>query len=143
MNQSDRDLGKRWFDRVWNHQDRSAVKEMLSPDAVIHDGENDTSGVADFYAFFDRMNATFSDIHVIIHDTVAEGDKLCLRWSCKAKHSGPGLGVPPTGKNVQVTGMSILRVANGMIAEGWQNWDMLGLMEQIRGGMKTATYIAP
>jgi hypothetical protein len=38
--------------------------------------------------------------------------------------------------------MSILRVANGKLAEGWQNWDMLGLMAQIGGHARAATYIA-
>jgi predicted ester cyclase len=52
------------------------------------------------------------------------------------------LGIAPTGKNVHVTGISMLRLADGKFVEAWQNWDMLGMMEQIRGVGKSGTYIA-
>jgi predicted ester cyclase len=142
MTDSERDLGKRWFEQVWNQGRREAIAEMLAPDAVVHDGGIDTSGAEGFYPFYDRLRATLSDIHVEVEDTIAEGDKLCVRWLCTAKHTGDGLGIAPTGVPIRVTGISILRVANGKLVEGWQNWDMLGLMEQIRGGARSATYIA-
>ena len=78
-----------------------------------------------------------------VHDTIAEGDQLCVRWSCTGKHTGPGLGIPATGKTIHVTGISTVRVAAGKVVEGWQNWDMLGMMQQIQGAEKAAaTYIA-
>jgi steroid delta-isomerase-like uncharacterized protein len=142
MTDYERNLGHRWFHEVWNKGRREAIAEMFAADAVLYDGATRTVGVDGFYAFYDRMRAALSDIHVEIHDSFAEGDKVCVRWECTAKHTGEGLGMPPTGAAVRVTGMSILRVANGKMVEGWQNWDMLGLMEQIRGGARSATYIA-
>lgn len=56
--------------------------------------------------------------------------------------------MPATGRDVRVTGIAILRVADCRIVEGWQNWDMLGLLEQVRAsaGMvaspKAPTYVA-
>ena len=143
MSESARDcLAKRWFEEVWNQGRRDAIAELLAPDAVVHDGGVDTVGPEEFYPFFERMQSTFSELHVSVDDTVAEGDKVCVRWSCTAKHTGNGLGVPPTGKSLHVTGMTIIRVAGGRLVEGWQNWDMLGLLEQIKGSGKAATYIA-
>jgi len=75
---------------------------------------------------------------VTVHDTIAEGDQLCVRWSCTGKQTGPGLGIPPTGNTIHVTGISIVRVAAGKVVEGWQNWDMLGMMQQIQGAEKAA-----
>jgi predicted ester cyclase len=138
----ERDLGRRWFEEVWNQGRREAIAEMLAPGAVIHDGGTDTAGAEGFYPFYDRLRGAFSEIHVEVQDSFAEGDKICVRWSCTAKHTGDALGVAPTGAAVDVTGMSILRVANGKLAEGWQNWDMLGLMAQIGGHARAATYIA-
>jgi hypothetical protein len=57
-------------------------------------------------------------------------------------HTGSGLGVSPTNKKLQSAGITIVRVANGKLAAGWQNWDMLGLMHQIRGEDLGPTYIA-
>jgi|SRR5579863_7277728 len=142
MTESERLLGKRWFDQVWNLGRREAIAEMLAPDAVVQDGETVTVGPSAFYSFFDRMIATFSEINVNVVDTLAEGDKLCVRWECTAKHTGDGLGVPPTGKTVRVTGISILRLKGTMFVEAWQNWDMLGMMEQIKGVGKSGTYIS-
>jgi steroid delta-isomerase-like uncharacterized protein len=142
MTQAERELGQRWFEEVWNRGRREAIPEMLAPDGVLHEAGLDSVGPDGFYPFFDRLNATLSEIRITVHDTIAAGHRICVRWSCTGKHTGPGLGFPPTGKTVHVTGISILRVAGGMMVEGWQNWDMLGLMEQIRGGGKGATYIA-
>jgi len=140
MTEFERDLGRRWFEEVWNKGRREAVAELLAPDAVIHDGGIDTAGLEGF-SFYERMRATLSDLHVNVEDTIAEGDKLCVRWSFTARHTGDGLGIAPTGKTVHVTGISIIRVGGGKMVEGWQNWDMLRMMEQIKGGGRSATYI--
>ncbi len=142
VTKAERDLGRRWFDEVWNQGRREAIAEMIAPEAVLHEGGADSKGPDAFYPFFDRMIATFSEIRVNVEDTLAEDDKLCVRWSFCGKHTGNGLGIPPTGKTVNVTGISILRVAGAMLLEGWQNWDMLGLMEQVKDVRPSPTYVA-
>jgi steroid delta-isomerase-like uncharacterized protein len=142
MTESERKLGRQWFELVWNQGKREAIAEMMSPNAVIHDGGSDTRGPDGFYLFFDRMLATFSEMHVTVEDSIAEADRVCVRWTFTAKHTGAGLGVATTGKNVCVTGITIMRVANGKLVEGWQNWDMLGLMQQIHGSGSLGTYIS-
>jgi steroid delta-isomerase-like uncharacterized protein len=135
-------LGRRWFEEVWNRGRREAIAEMMAPDAVIHDGATDSTGPGGFYPFFDRMNEAFSDMRLTLEAVIAQGDAACVRWSCTMNHTGGGLGIPPTGKPIHITGISILRASDGKIVEAWQNWDMLGLMEQIHGQGKTAaTYI--
>jgi steroid delta-isomerase-like uncharacterized protein len=142
MAETERNLGRRWFEEVWNRGRREAIPEMLAPDGVIHDGPTDSTGPEGFYPFFDRMNGTFSEIHVTLEDTIAEGTGACIRWTCTMQHTGSGLGVPPTGKTIRITGISILHASGGKIIEAWQNWDMLGMMEQIQGHSRTAaTYI--
>jgi predicted ester cyclase len=141
MTESERDLGKRWFEQVWNQGQREAIAEMMAPDAVVHDGERVTVGLSAFYSFFDRMMTTFSEMRVSVEDTIAEGDKLCVRWECTCRHTGHGLGVAPTGGTVHITGISIMRLAGKMFVEAWQNWDMLGMMEQIEGVGKSGTYV--
>ena len=142
MTEAQRDLGRRWFEQVWNQGRRDGIAEMTSPDVVIHDGETVTVGHSGFYSFFDRMRTTFSEININVKDSIAEGDKLCVRWECTGKHTGDGLDIAPTGKSFHVTGISIMRLVDVMIVEAWQNWDMLGLMEQIKDAGKSATYIA-
>lgn len=141
MTESERNLGRRWFEQVWNQGRREAIAAMFAADAVLHDGATDATGPEGFYPFYDRLKAAFSEIHVDVHDSFAEGEKVCVRWSFTGRHTGDGLSFPPTGKTVNVTGLTVLRVADGKMVEGWQNWDMLGMMEQIKSLAKSATYI--
>ena len=137
----DQDLGRRWFELIWNQGRREAIAELLAPDAAIHDGGVDTMGPGGFYPFFDRIRSTFSEMHVEVEDCITEGDRSCVRWSCTGRHTGSGLGMDPTGVNIHITGIAILRVKDGKVIEAWQNWDMLGMLEQIKGIGKSATYI--
>jgi steroid delta-isomerase-like uncharacterized protein len=141
MTEFERGLGQRWFELVWNQRRREAIAQMLSPDAVLHEGNVDTLGADAFYPFFDRINQTFSDINVHIDDALADGDKVCVRWTFTGNHTGDGLGFAATGVKVHITGISIIRVTGDRIVEGWQNWDMLGMLEQIKGGGRAATYV--
>jgi predicted ester cyclase len=135
------EMARRWFEEVWNMRRRDAIAEMMHPDAVVHDAGVDTRGPSGFYPFFDRIHATFSDMHVTVNDTIEQGDRVCVRWSCTMRHTGEGLGMAPTGKALEITGITIMRVEGGKMIEGWQNWDMLGLLAQIEGKMKGATYV--
>ena len=140
MLQANKELATLWFEEVWNKGRREAIRELLAPNAVIYDSGVPRKGAEGFYEFFDRIRATFSNIHFSIDQTIAESDLVCLRWSCTMTHSGSGFGVPPTNRNLQTTGITIIRIANGKFVAGWQNWDMLGVMQQIKEGPQAPTY---
>jgi steroid delta-isomerase-like uncharacterized protein len=142
MSEANIALAKRWFEEVWNKSRREAIDEMLAPEAPIHDGEASMQGPDGFKPFFDRMQSSFSGIRVTVEDAIAHEDKVCLRWSCTMTHTGAGFGLPATGKHLKVTGISIVRVEGGQLVEGWQNWDMMGLMQQIQGTPMAPTHIA-
>ena len=73
----------------------------------------------------------FPDIQMTVEEQVAEGDRVVTRWSAQGTHEGELMGVPASGKQVTVSGITIARLADGKIQEEWSNWDGLGLMEQI------------
>jgi steroid delta-isomerase-like uncharacterized protein len=118
-----------WFRRIWTEGDRNAVRELLAPNAIIHEldeqGE-DTHGAEGFLVFFDRFRSALPDNRVEVEDVVVAGDKIAGRWTATATHSGDHLGFPATGRRVRVSGMSLARIENGRIAEGWNLWDRLG-----------------
>src|SRR5579871_4463800 len=142
MSEANKALVKRWFEEVWNQGRKETIGELLAPEAVIQEGGDATVGPDGFYPFFDRRRSAFSDIHVIIHDAISEDDKVCVRWSIQMRHTGNGMGIPATNKILHSTGISLVRVAGGKFVAGWQNWDMLGLMQQIKDEPVAATYLA-
>jgi len=82
-------------------------------------------------AFADRIRTAFPDTDIVVEDAFGIDDKVAARWSATMTHSGDGVGVPATGKRVTITGMSIARIVDGKIVEGWDNWDRLAMLEQI------------
>ncbi len=62
---------------------------------------------------------------------VTEGEKLACRFTFRGSHRGAFLGVPPTGKQVTMAGITVLHFVNGKCVERWNNADMLGLMQQL------------
>ena len=65
-----------------------------------------------------------------VEDMVGEGDRTVVRWTARGTR-GALMGVPPTGRQMMVTGISIIRVANGKIIEHRLNWDTLGMLQQL------------
>jgi len=127
-------LMKRWFHEVWNEGRVETVNELLAEDAIgMGQGLRGavTRGPRDFVPFVKRIRGAFPDIRLKVEDAFGAGEKVAIRWSADMTHRGSDLGVPSTGKRVRITGITIVRIAKGKIAEGWDNWDQLALMQQI------------
>jgi predicted ester cyclase len=73
----------------------------------------------------------FPDVVSTIEDLIAEGDKVVARWRSRATHRGEYVGVPPTGKEVEFTGISVYRIEGDRIGESWTIEDELGLRRQL------------
>src|ERR1051325_8610616 len=83
------------------------------------------------YFFNHLLKSAFPDLKVVIHDQVAEGDKVTTRKSFHATHQGEFFGVPATGKAVVMDVIDIIALRNGKFAEHWGILDTQGLMAQI------------
>ena len=66
-----------------------------------------------------------------MEDIVCEGERVAVRIVLQGTHTGPGLGVAPTGRKVSIQGIIIVRIVDGQIVEGWNNYDQLGLLRQV------------
>ena len=76
--------------------------------------------------------AAFPDLRVTTEDLIAEGDRVVERWSQTQTHSGaPFMNIPPSGKKVRITGISIYRIKDGKIAEHWAEMDFMGVLQQL------------
>src|ERR1700749_2752424 len=127
-------LAQRWFAEVWNQGSDSAIDELLSPPGVGFGlGATDTEihGPAEFRPFVHNLLSAFPDLHISVEDTVAEGDKVAVRLRVTGTHKGNGLGFPATGRKIDVTAITIIQFANGQLVHGWNNWDQLGMLQQL------------
>ena len=126
-------LVHRWFDEVWNQGREETVDELFGAGAIGHGlGEGaDVCGPAGFKVFLRNMRSALPDVQIHIEDTIVDGAKAVVRVVLEGTHLGEGLGLPPTGRRVSLTGIVIVRVAGGQIAEAWNSWDQLGLLRQL------------
>lgn len=131
MSVENRALVRRWFEEVWNKGRAAAVDEMLATHAVIHGLGEDLHGPAGFKPFHEAYRSAFPDVKIQIDDMVAEGDTVAARWSGKGTHRGEGLGFAATNRPVQFRGMVFVRVEQGKLVEGWNNFDQLGMLQQL------------
>lgn len=127
-------LMRRWFKEVWNEGRIQTVHDLFAPDGIAIGQQEDGKplhGPADFVPFVERIRGAFPDMQIVVEDVFGAKDKVVLRWSATMTHRGDHLGLPPTGKSVRVTGISIARIRGKQIIEGWDNWDQLGMLKQI------------
>ncbi|SRR5579885_2812279 len=112
----------------------SSVDALLTPSYVHHDPalppemQHGREAYKQVVAMF---NSAFPDLQTTVEDLIAEGDMVAARWTWRGTHRGAFQGIPPTGKLVGGPGLSIHRLADGKIVEGWFSFDALGLMQQL------------
>ena len=119
------------FEEVMNHVNLAVIDEVFSPTYVLHAPAGPVHGLDGFKQFVLMYRSAFPDAHYTIEEMIAEGDKVVTRWSGTGTHLGELMGIPPTGKRVTVTGISIGRYEGGKLVEEWLNFDALGMLQQL------------
>jgi steroid delta-isomerase-like uncharacterized protein len=131
MSNDNKALVRRWFKEVWNEGRVAAIDEMFASHGVVHGLGADLNGPAGFKPFHAAYRDAFPDVRIQIDDIVAEGNIVAVRWSGTGTHRGSGLGFAPSGRQVRFTGMVFFRVEQGTLVEGWNNFDQLGMLQQL------------
>lgn len=111
----------------------AVADELFAPNYIHHDASTPDvgRGPGGEKKRANHYRAAFQDFRMTIEDTIAEGETVTVRWTCRGTHKGELSGIAPTGKQFTITGMSIARFTCGKMVEGWVNWDALGLMQQL------------
>jgi steroid delta-isomerase-like uncharacterized protein len=110
-----------------------AAEDIYAPNYVSHQpaGDENLRGPEAIKQFAAGMRQAFPDLEIIIEEQIAEGDKVLTRFRTRGTHRGELWGIPPTGKVVEITNMSICRIEGGKMAEEWPAPDRLGMMQQL------------
>jgi predicted ester cyclase len=131
MSEQNKALARKVFEDVQTQGNMSVVDEIVTADYVGHTPLMEINGPEQAKQFDAVLRSGFSDYKVIVEDQIAEGDKVATRWTMRGTHDGEFQGMAPTGREVQISGLTIFRIANGKLVEGWSIPDLLGLMQQL------------
>lgn len=115
-----------------NDKDFAFVDQLYAPTYTRHDPDSpQVRSREDYRQYLTGLCTTFPDLHFIVDDLIAEGDQVVCRFSVRGTHTNPWRGLPPTGKQVLITGINISRFAENKVIEDWFNTDIFGLAQQL------------
>lgn len=131
MSKQSKDAGRRKWELV-NRRNPEAIEELFRSDTVSHQPEVDLRGLEEAKAYLSMFVTAFPDLTMTVDDVIGEGDVAVTRWTLRGTHDGETeeLG-PPTGRQVEVEGLSMHRVEDGRIVEEWERYDNLTMRQQL------------
>lgn len=113
-----------------NAGDPEVLDAFLAEDYINHNPFVE-DGLAANKAFWRQWLAAFPDTHVTVEDAFATGDRVVGRFTYRATHHGTFLGIPATGRPIEMRSIDIWRVADGKMVEHWDELNTLELMQQL------------
>src|SRR3989442_9035447 len=124
-------LVPRFFAEVLNKKDMTVAQQILAPDFVMYypTVPEPLRGVPGLEQVHTTFMTAFPDWQFAVEEEIAEGEKVAARWSGSGTHRGDLMGIPPTGRRVTLTGISIFRFSRDKIAEDRVGADLLRLMQ--------------
>ena len=129
----------RGFLETAEHGDLDALDTLVGADYVLHDPSmlEEIHGVEGAREMVEAFRTAFG-LRIAIEHQLADGDYVVTRYTARGRHDAEFMGVPPTGREVTVSGICISRCRDGKIVEEWDAWDALGALQQV-GGLPQTT----
>jgi steroid delta-isomerase-like uncharacterized protein len=121
------------INQAWNSHNFEEVVNLYSPECISED-----MGQASLLRGRDGLRAmlmaywsAFPDLQFKVTDTVFQDSRLAMAWVAQGTHQGTIMHIPPTGHRVQVRGMSMLDVKDGLIVRAQYIWDIAGMLRHM------------
>lgn len=119
--------------QAWNSHDTENVLRFYSTE-YIGDDVGQASllrGHAGLRAMLDVYWKAFPDLRFVCKDCVMQGPRVAAVWVAEGTHQGTIMNIPPTGHRVEVRGMSVLDLKDGLIVRGQSIWDLAGMLRDM------------
>ena len=137
---------RRFVEEVQSGGNIDAIDELCSPEFINHTAPpgvpSNCEGIKQVMAMFRQA---FPDSYFTVEDMVAEGDKVATRKTFRGTHQGEFMGIPPSGQQVSIGLIDIVRISHGKVVEHWAIGDNLGMMQQLGviGGSRQSNTSGP
>ena len=127
--EENKDFMRRFLDAS-TAKDSIGFKELMAPDFVapVPGGPKNREGFVQHISFF---SMAFSNTQWTILDLITDGEKVVVRTTYRANHSGDFMGLPPTGKQIEIEAYIVERLKDGKSVEHWSLFDQLTMLQQL------------
>lgn len=129
MSEENKRIARAYFEAL--DAEKSPPASICTPDFVLHIAGNPDRDITTAKTFTKDLVAAVPDLHHPIVELVAEGDKVCYRGRYEGTQTGSYLGAAQTNGRLSATGMGMLRIADGKVAEVWIWPDAMTVMQQL------------
>ncbi len=120
------------FYDMYNTHEVDRLDELLAPEYVGVVNSSQIVGLETAKAVVGSFLSAFPDVHYDVEDTVSDGNKVVVRWQAAATHLGTFAGLPQTGKQVTMVGITMFEIRGEQISALWNLWDVQGLLGQLQ-----------
>src|SRR4051812_23396670 len=131
MSAEDEAVVRRFYEEMNNGRKNELADELFTADHKMHDPQVPTPDGPDGMKQTVSAYQTAVNGHWEIDEIFSTGDRVVARWTGSGQHVAELNGIPATGKPIEVSAITIHRMSGGKIAETWEVWDTLGLLQQI------------
>ena len=119
------------FSEIWSKGNVDLIDDLFADDYVGHFPGETLYGQRDLVHQVNAHRSSFPDWTEEVEDTIADRDRVVVRFRSRGTNLGEFLGNPPTGNHVEISEVAIFRLNNGKINEQWVYPDMLSLQRQL------------
>ena len=130
---ANKEIVHRYIDDCWNLGKLDEIRELVADTCTHHDSVFPSlqPGVDNLKHHIAMCRNGFPDYLFTIDDTIAERNEVVIHWTCAGTHKGQFLSMAPTNRQATITGTSIFRLEGGKIVEGWSDWNLMSMMQQL------------
>jgi steroid delta-isomerase-like uncharacterized protein len=131
MSEENKELARRSWEIV-TERNPDLIEEFYPPDLVWHEPDQDIRGYEQARQFVSTFFDAFPDMNITVEDAIAEGEQAVTRYTIRGTHRGETEEFgPPTGRQMELEGITIHRIEDGKIVEEWSRYDNLSAMQQL------------
>lgn len=131
-----RALSRRWFEKVWNERRAAAIHELATPDCTAQlEGEEGALNLEAFESYWRAWLNAVPDLRVLVSFIITEGATAVVHWRATGTHLGAGLGIPPSGRRVDFSGVTVHEYEGGLIVRALDRWnrgELIASLMQVR-----------
>ena len=131
MSNTNLDVALKFYE-VYNTHNLDLLDEILSADYVGHVNAHDIKGAEAAKGFIGGFIQGIPDANYTVVETLVTENKVITRWVCTGTQTGNFFGAEPTGKAIDVNGITIFEIIDGKINQLWNNWDQFTLVQQLQ-----------
>jgi predicted ester cyclase len=139
-----RTLVENWLKEILTNHDLESLNAIALGEILIHKTampcEASYYGINGVRTWLGEQWSSFPDLEITEYFTLAQGDIVVARWKARGRSEGNFLILPPTGKTVEYTGLSMYRIEEGKIAEIWETRNTLGIMQQLNPELRSHSH---